>query len=143
MPLSIKRITSIDDALITAFNALLLDDGQTWDSEQGAKFLANADNALFIAFWDAAAAGFLSAYRLQRFDKLNAEVLIYDVGVHEDYRQRGIGKALIAEVNRWGQEVGADNTWVLANTPNTPAMALYQSMDGEAEPDITMFTYYI
>jgi len=143
MTLSIKRITNVDEVFIASINSLLLDEDQTWDHEQGAKFLANPDNALFVGFWDDTAAGFLSANRLQRFDKRKAEVLIYDVGVHEDFRRRGIGKALIEAVNSWGKEVGADQVWVLTNPSNIPAMALYESMGGEADPEaITMFTYY-
>jgi len=145
-PFHIQRITSVTDALIAQINPLL---DEHWDIEQGKKFLSNPDNALFLAFSEAASsedmvAGFLTAHRLQRLDKLKAEVLLYEVAVDEKFQQRGIGKALIQAVKDWAKEVGADNVWVLTYASNAAAMRLYQSAGGEEDPPGTrMFTYKI
>ena len=86
----------------------------------------------------------LTANRLQRFDKRGAEVLLYEIGVREEVRQQGIGKALINEVKLWAKEAGADEVWVLTNKSNTAAVALYESMGGKTEseiPDEVMFIF--
>jgi ribosomal protein S18 acetylase RimI-like enzyme len=122
----------------------LFDEGTEWDLQEGAKFLNDSNNALFVAFLENQAVGFLTANRLQRFDKRGAEVLLYEIGVREDARQKGIGKALIGEVKLWAKETGADEVWVLTNRSNTAAVALYQSMGGKTEsvtPDEVMFVF--
>lgn len=139
--ITIKRITSSGKIPISQINSLL-DKGREWDIEQGKKFIENLDNALFLAFWEEEAAGFLTAHRLQRLDKRKAGVLLYEIGVNENFRQRGIGKALIETVKNWGREVSADEVWVLTNKSNVPANALYQSVGGVTEnPDDIMYAF--
>jgi ribosomal protein S18 acetylase RimI-like enzyme len=140
-PIQIARISNTSNFPIVDFNSLL-DEGKVWDSEQGKRFIENDDNALFIAFFEGKVSGFLTAHRLQRFDKRKAEVLIYEIGVHPNYRRRGIGKALIEEVKKWAKEVGADNAWVLTGKDNEAAMAMYKSAGGiEEAPGTIMWTY--
>jgi ribosomal protein S18 acetylase RimI-like enzyme len=137
----IKRITVVGDFPIKEINSLL-DKGTTWDLEQGEKFLENPDNALFIAFENEEAVGFLTAYRLQRLDERKAEVLLYEISVYKDFRQKGIGKALVEKVKEWAKEVGADEVWVLTNKSNVAANALYNSAGGKPEnPDDVMYVF--
>jgi hypothetical protein len=104
--------------------------------------LAGKDNALFLAHWNNKISGFLTAHRLQRFDERKAEILLYEIGVNEESRKKGIGKALIEAVKAWGREVQADEVWVLTNRSNQAAMALYKSAGGlEASPDDMMFVF--
>ena len=132
-----------DDDLASRLNTLF-DDGTVWDSAQGRHFLDNPDNLLLVASWEGQICGFLTAHRLQRFDARRAEVLLYEIGVHEDFRQRGVGAALIAAVKCWARDVGADEVWVLTNVDNTAAMSLYRGTGGEEDvPGTTMFTYPI
>src|ERR1700690_4008220 len=90
----IELIKEVDATFINQLN-VLLDEGTEWDSQEGTKFLKDSNNVLFVAFLENQAVGFLTANRLQRFDKRGAEVLLYEIGVREDARQKGIGKALI------------------------------------------------
>jgi len=137
----INRITNEDDQFVRQINQLL-DKGTVWDEEQWKKFLENPDNALFVAFWNGDAAGFLTAHRLQRFDKRKAEILLYEIGIDENFRRKGIGKALIEIVKSWGKEVGADEVWVLTNKSNVAANALYKSAGGAPEnPDDIMYVF--
>jgi len=139
----IKRISAASEINGNQFNALR-DEGTEWDAEQGKKYLASEDNALFLAFIEEEIVGFLTAHRLQRLDKRKAEILLYEVSVAPDFRQKGIGKALIDGVKKWGKEVEADEVWVLTERSNLPAMALYQSMGGTREnSDEQMFTFKI
>lgn len=130
--LRITQIEKVNDVVISQINSLL-DKGTFWNNEQGEKFLANDDNILLLAYWEDQIAGFLTGYRLQRLDKRKAEVLLYEIEVHENFRKKGIGKALIASLKNWAKEVGADEIWVLTNRSNTAAMALYASAGGATE----------
>ncbi len=139
----VELIKQADMDFVRQLNGLL-DEGTEWDLHHGQKFLADPNNALFVAFWEDRAVGFLIANRLQRFDKRGAEVLLYEIGVHEDFLRKGIGRALTEEAKRWASAVGADEMWVLTNRSNAPAIALYQSAGGTTEsesPDEVMFVF--
>jgi ribosomal protein S18 acetylase RimI-like enzyme len=138
--LTVRRETSVDVRLAAELDALF-DVGMSWDAEQGQRFLAHPDSLLLVARWDGEVCGFLFAYRLPRFDRRRAEVLLYEIGVHEAFQRRGVGRALVEETKRWAAEVGADELWVLTEDDNVPARALYTATGGREELGLAMFTY--
>ena len=138
--LTVRRETSAD-AMLAAELDTMFDEGVAWDAEQGQRFLAHPDTLLLVARWDGEACGFLSAYRLQRFDRRRAEVLLYEIGVQDPFQRRGVGRALVEEAKRWAVEVGADELWVMTEDDNTPARALYAATGGREEQGFTMFDY--
>jgi ribosomal protein S18 acetylase RimI-like enzyme len=141
--MTIERLANVDAAQIAGLNALF-DEGTEWDAEQGQMFLRNPDNLFLLARWEGELCGFLTAHRLQRFDRRKAEVLLYEIGVEESYQRRGVGTALINEVKRWAEEVGADEIWVLTEASNSAGMGFYESTGGEPDaPGTTMFTYQV
>ena len=86
--LTVRRVTTVDEALAAELD-VMFDEGVSWDAEQGQRFLAHPDTLLLVARWDGEACGFLSAYRLQRFDRRGAEVLLYEIGVEEPFQRQG------------------------------------------------------
>jgi ribosomal protein S18 acetylase RimI-like enzyme len=138
--LTVQRVTSVDPVLIAELDTLF-DEGMTWDPEQGERFLIHPDTLLLVARWDGEACGFLSAYRLPRFDRRRAEVLLYEIGVQEPFQRRGAGRALVEEAKRWAAEADADELWVLTEDDNVPARALYTATEGREDLDVTMFEY--
>ena len=138
--LTVRRVMTVDEALAAELDAMF-DEGVSWDAEQGQRFLAHPDTLLLVARWDGEACGFLSAYRLQRFDRRRAEVLLYEIGVEEPFQRRGVGRALVEEAKRWAADVGADELWVMTEDDNTPARALYAATGGHEETGLTMFVY--
>jgi ribosomal protein S18 acetylase RimI-like enzyme len=138
--LTVRRETTVDMTLAAELDAMF-DEGVAWDTEQGQRFLAHPDTLLLVARWDGAVCGFLTAYRLQRFDRRGAEVLLYEIGVEEPFQRRGVGRALVEEAKRWATEMGADELWVLTEDDNTPARALYAATGGREEIGFTMFDY--
>ena len=120
----------------------LIDEGTFWDDEQARLFLADGNNALFLAEEDGAAIGYATANRLQRFDNRRAEVLLYDISVEEAHHRRGAGRALLGRVLDWAREVGAENVWVLTDSDDARACAFYAGTGGEQfVPNSTMFIY--
>ena len=141
--LTVRRIASVDETLAHQLNGLF-DEGKTWDATQGDRFFAEANNLLIVAFWDDLPCGFATAYRLQRFAARRSEILLYEIGVDESYRRRGIGAAMVEDVKQWAREVGAHEVWVLTERSNDAAMALYRATGGEDDgPGTTMFVYPI
>jgi ribosomal protein S18 acetylase RimI-like enzyme len=138
--LTVRRETAVDARLAAELDTLF-DSGVTWDAEQGKRFLAHPDTLLLVARWDGEACGFLSAYRLPRFDQRRAEALLYEIGVDERFQRRGAGRALVEEAKRWAAEGGAEELWVLTEDDNVPARALYTATGGREEPGLTMFEY--
>ncbi len=140
--MKILRIKKTDQKLIDQINQLF--DDKKWSEKEGNKFLADKNNLLLLAFEDEKPVGFLTAHRLQRFDNKKAEVLLYEIGVHPDYRRQGIGKSLINEVKKWAKEIEASEVWVLTEKTNPIAMKLYQSVGGiEESPGTVMYVYKI
>ncbi|MBW3634431.1 MAG: GNAT family N-acetyltransferase [Chloroflexi bacterium] len=138
--LTVRRETSVDAVLAADLDAMF-DEGVSWDAEQGQRFLAHPDTLLLVARWNGEACGFLTAYRLQRFDRRPAEMLLYEIGVQEPFQRRGAGRALVEEAKRWSAGVGADELWVMTEDDNVPARALYTTTGGREEPGFTMFDY--
>jgi ribosomal protein S18 acetylase RimI-like enzyme len=62
--------------------------------------------------------------------------------VDEGYRRRGIGKALIAHVERLAREAGARQMLILTDFYNNAAQSLYRSM-GYAHYDIALTKDFI
>lgn len=139
--IDVERVTAVDAGLAQALNGLF-DEGMVWHEEHGRAFLANPDALLIVARWEGTPCGFLTAYRLPRFDGLDSEVNLYEIGTHEDFRQRGVATAMIAELKRWAEEVGAVNIWVLTEIDNEPAQKLYAATGGvRDETPAVMFEY--
>jgi ribosomal protein S18 acetylase RimI-like enzyme len=138
--LTVRRETSVDAFLAAELDAMF-DEGISWDAEQGRRFLAHPDTLLLVARWHGEACGFLTAYRLQRFDRRGAEVLLYEIGVLEPFQRRGVGRALVEEAKRWAVDMGADELWVMTEDDNVPARALYAATGGREESNLTMFDY--
>jgi ribosomal protein S18 acetylase RimI-like enzyme len=69
-------------------------------------------------------------------------VLLYEIGVHAEFRRRRIGSALVGEVKRWAREVGAAQVWVLTGTANVAANALYTATGGQSDGSSTVMYSY-
>lgn len=140
--LTVERVAAVDRDLAAQLDPML-DEGVAWDDGQGRRFLADPDALLLLARWEGVPCGFLTAYRLPRFDRRGAEVQLYEIGVEEPFQRRGVGRALVEEAKRWAAEVGAAELWVLTEEENGPARALYASAGGREERGFAMFDYEI
>lgn len=130
--ITIKRILEVKQIQANQFNQLL-DEGLTWDPEQGSKFVSNLDNLLLVGYYENQIAAFLTAYKLQKFDNKKSEVLLYEIGVNEQLRRKGIATALIEKLKEWSRKLGAVEIWVLTEQTNDAAKALYLSCGGKIE----------
>ena len=97
-----------------------------------ARFLGRDGHHLLIAYVDEVPAGFVSGVETIHPDK-GTEMLLYELGVDELFRRRGIGRALVRALLAIAREQGCYGMWVPLELDNEPAVATYRSA-GADEP---------
>lgn len=72
----------------------------------------------------------LVAYVLEKFEQERSEIYIYDLAVSEAHRRKGLARALIAELKKIAQELGAWVIYVQADKgeEDIAARRLYESL---------------
>ena len=95
-----------------------------------ATFLADDHTHVFVAFSDDQPVGFVVANELLHRHTFPRMLLVYEIGVHDDHRRRGVGRALLDAVRALAIERGIPEGFVLTNESNGPAMALYAAAGG-------------
>lgn len=96
-------------------------------------FLARPGHHLLMARVEDVDVGFVSGIEITHPDK-GVEMLLYELGVDEEYRRRGIGRALTLALADLARELGCRGMWVLTEPDNEPAIATYRSAGAEG-PD--------
>jgi aminoglycoside 3-N-acetyltransferase I len=79
--------------------------------------------------------GFVFGYELIRRHGDPSALFVYEIEVAEEWRRRGVGTALMRELERIAGERGIRTGWVLTNASNEEAMAFYRSLGGERTND--------
>ena len=106
------------------------------------RFLARPENVLLVADEGTTPAGYLVAYFLDRVDRPESMACLYEIGVSAEHRRRGIGRALIEELQRICREARVMKVWVVASRSNEAAMRLYAGTGArEAGVDDVVFVY--
>ncbi len=90
-----------------------------------AEFLSDPRHHIAVAMESGVVVGFVSAVHYVHPDKDRPEMWVNEVGVAPDYRRRGLGRQLLEAVLEVGRELGCTEAWVLTDSTNAPATALY------------------
>jgi aminoglycoside 3-N-acetyltransferase I len=72
--------------------------------------------------------GGLAAYELRKFEQERSEIYIYDLGVKEAHRRKGVATRLIEELRSVARERGAWVVFVQADLGDDPPIELYESL---------------
>jgi len=105
-------------------------------------FLAEEKNVLIVALKERSPVGFVLAYLLDRVDRNQTMVLLYEVMVSDRHRGHGCGRKMINELKRIGGELNAMEVWVLTDKSNSAAIGLFESTGARrAGDDDLMFVY--
>ncbi|MFE6700541.1 GNAT family N-acetyltransferase [Streptomyces sp. NPDC057718] len=108
--------------------AELLAAGRLFDAppreEWAARFLAADGHVMLIAYVDGVPAGFVSGIEMLHPDK-GTEMCLYELGVDEPFRRRGIGKALTRALVDLARERDCYDVWVGVEQDNEAALATY------------------
>ena len=103
--------------------------------------LADERAYLIAACVDDKPVGLVYGYRFPRLDGPRPMMFLYEIGVLEQYRRRGLGRALVEKLKRFAEEHNCRKMFVPTQASNEAAMALYRSTGGEggADPDAAGF----
>ena len=105
------------------------------------RFLFRPDNVLVVATIDGVPVGFLLAYLLDRADRDQQMMFLYEIGVAESHRRRGIGTRMITELRAicWAQNVM--KMWVPTGRSHVAATRRYASTLATPLPNGDEVTY--
>ncbi len=98
------------------------------------RFLSRPQNVLIVALNDVEPAGFLLAYMLDRVDRDQQMVCLYEIGVSRRHRRRGVGRAMIDVLKGVCGQAAAMKAWGITNRSNEPAVRLYESTGAQPDP---------
>lgn len=105
--------------------------------EWATDFLARVGHHLLVAVEDDEALGFVSCVEMIHPDK-GTELFLYELGVSEHARRRGIGRQLVEAGLDLARTLGCYGAWTITEDDNTAALATYRAAG--AEPDSTSVT---
>ncbi len=89
-------------------------------------FLENPFNHLLVAVDGPETVGYLIAYELQRPDREQSMMHLYDITVVKKHRQKGIGAALVEQLKSICSTKPMMKMFVGTNRSNEAAVGLYQ-----------------
>jgi ribosomal protein S18 acetylase RimI-like enzyme len=135
--MDIRRLGPGDDADVLAA-ADLFDAPPTpgWTR----RFLAGHGHHLLMSFADGVGTGFVTGVELIHPDK-GAEMFLYELGVHDDYRRQGIGRTLVTALADLARERGCYGMWVLTDDDNEAALGAYRAGGGGPPEPTVMLTW--
>lgn len=90
-----------------------------------ARFLGSDDHHLLLALMEDQPVGFVSGVELAHPDK-GVEMFLYELGVAEAARRRGIGRALVEALAALARERGCRGMWVLTDEDDVAATTTYR-----------------
>ncbi|MCW1970093.1 MAG: GNAT family N-acetyltransferase [Anaerolineae bacterium] len=141
MSYQIKRLGSGDEAMLTQYIRDIVDFDLDHDDKPkrplaaaaAQRYLANPAVLHWVAYTDDTVIGSLYCAVLPLPADDGQELVLYEIGVRSAWRRKGVGRALLDEMDRWMRDNGVGYVWVLAD--NDDAIAFYQSGGFEAEDE--------
>jgi ribosomal protein S18 acetylase RimI-like enzyme len=98
-----------------------------------ARFLSSEGHHLLVAVNDERPIGFVSGVETTHPDK-GTEMFLYELSVHTDERNCGVGRALVEALADLARERGCYGMWVGTEPDNAAALATYRAA-GAAPPE--------
>ena len=133
--MDIERIGPEEVERVLAASALL--DGpatEGWTT----RFLTSPGHHLLLARIDGVDVGFVTGVETTHPDK-GTEMFLYELGVDESARQRGVGTALVKALGALARERGCYGMWVSTEADNEAAIATYRSAGADVpEPGVVL-----
>ena len=120
------------DELAVLHAGYLFDDPEV-DLAAVREYLADDRNVFLLAYEGSEALGFLRGTELLQLSTRRKQMFLYEIGVDEEFRQRGVGKALINALLRDCRERGFEEVFVFTDPANLAAVALYRATGATTE----------
>ncbi len=135
--MEIRALQPGDEAAVVAAGHLF---DEAPEAAATARFLNEAGHHLLVAYEEGQPAGFISGVEMTHPDK-GTEMFIYELGVDEAFRRRGIGTALVAALRRTALDRGCYGMWVLVDADNVAGLATYANVDGAEREEPLLLTW--
>jgi aminoglycoside 3-N-acetyltransferase I len=103
------------------------------DAAYLARLMADSTFFAIVAEVDGTVIGGLAAYELRKFEQARSEIYLYDLGVLEAWRRKGIATGLIDALRAEAARIGAWVIFVQADYVDPPAIALYEKLGTREE----------
>jgi len=129
----IRRILPGDE--LAVLRAGYLFDHGTPDLAAVRAYVADTRNVLMFAFDGSEALGFLRGTELLQLSSRRKQMFIYEIGVDEDFRRHGIGRALVMALLKDCRDRGFEEAFVFTDPSNEAAVALYRSAGAITETE--------
>ena len=122
------------DAVLGA--AALFDEAPTRTGAE--RYLTRPGHHLCVAYVAGQPAGFVSGVEMTHPDK-GTEMFLYELGVDEPHRGRGLGRALVVALRERARDRGCSGMWVLTDAGNAAALAAYRAAGAvQREPAVML-----
>jgi ribosomal protein S18 acetylase RimI-like enzyme len=126
MDIEVRRLGPGDEEAVHAARSLFDD---PLDPAATRRFLAAPNHHLLVAYDAGAPLGFVTGVELTHPDK-GTEMFLYELGVDEAARGRGVGRTLVRALAAVARDSGCYDMWVLADADNAAARATYARAGG-------------
>ena len=138
MRVEIRALGPGDDAAVLAAGHLF-DEAPRPDATR--RFLAEPTHHLLIAYDERGEpAGFVSGVETTHPDK-GTEMFLYELGVDEPVRRRGVGRALVDALAALARGRGCTGMWVGTEHDNAAAERTYAAAGGRTMPRMVLFEW--
>jgi GNAT superfamily N-acetyltransferase len=111
---------------------------QPLSDEDAAAYLGDSGVLHWVAAEDGSITGFLRAYVERRRAGAARQLHLYEMGVREGSRRRGVGTALVNAMLEWMADEGVGIAWVLADNPGAEAFYAACGFTRDAEQPVQM-----
>ncbi len=130
------RVAVVRDEATLTMGAALFD--EPLETASARRFLAGPGHHLLFAWLDGnpSPIGMISGVEMTHPDK-GTEMFVYELGVAENARRRGVATALLHALADLARERGCYGMWVTTEPDNEAALATYRTLTG-TDPDPTV-----
>ena len=78
--------------------------------------------------WVAEADGAIRGFATVGYEAWHQRLVLWFLYIEPAWRRRGIGRALLEQVEAHGKQVGASHVWIETSSVNVPAVAAYERL---------------
>jgi ribosomal protein S18 acetylase RimI-like enzyme len=105
--------------------------------EWARRFLRSPDHHICVAYEMGRPVGFVTGVAVVHPDK-GTEMFLYELGVDEGHRGRGLGRDLVEALTERARAIGCYGMWVLTEADNAAALATYTAAGATDRDDEVM-----